>query len=174
MSRAGGVRLPLLHASFFKKTRSFSNRALVRLSIVLDKHPLARPRLFSAEFMPRLAHVFKKKRTCKDKKLSSGWQKAKIDLSEEIRLIKEMIAEARPAAPPAAPAAAAAAASSSSTQERGARKKDTAPPPREGEDYLPQWAKDGKFSRNGQTVDLKSGSKKEAVVSSRHSSADHF
>ena len=118
----------------------------------------------SSEIVSLCSHFQKKKtrqRTCKDKKLSGGWQKAKIDLSEEIRLIKEMIAEARPAAPPTAPAAA------SQPSERGARKKE-AVPPRDGggagEDYLPQWAKDGKFSRNGQAVDLKSGSKKEAAV----------
>ncbi len=97
-----------------------------------------------------------KQRTCKDKKLSTSWQKAKIDLSEEVRLIKEMIAEVRPAVveKPAEKAAV--------PVERGARKREAsgAVPAAGGEDYLPQWAKEGKFSRGGVTADLKQGSTK--------------
>jgi hypothetical protein len=153
----------LLTRIFFKKPCRFQTTLCRVYALCVKGHPLLRANRFRLISCLARLTFSKTQRTCKDKKLSSNWQKAKIDLSEEVRLIKEMIVEARPAAPPQTTATAPAASS-----ERGARKKE-AVPPREtaaGEDYLPQWAKDGKFSRNGQTVDLKSsgGSKKDAVV----------
>jgi hypothetical protein len=81
-------------------------------------------------------------------------------LSEEIRLVKELLSDSsRALAPVQLPSSSSAAPVSAAPV---ARKKEPVPVQQQqqskenpGEDYLPTWAKEGKFSRGGQTVDLK-------------------
>lgn len=91
------------------------------------------------------------------------WSQAKASVAEEIKLVKELHSELNtPLLQTSAVNNAAANVDNRSIPPQKQSRKQAVPVASlsqsgASEDYLPQWAKDGKFSRGGATVDLKTG-----------------